>query len=140
MTSKAAIASVSLAIGRWIGRVVRRASSAIAACLKPLVLSQVCQSGCRSSADFACIQLAKPSLSQMLSHHAVVTRSPNHRCAISWERMLKMLRRASAALVAGSNRSRLSKKVMPPQFSMAPPKPPGTAIRSSFGSGYFTPK
>ena len=43
-------------------------------------------------------------------------------------------------LAAGSNSRRLSKKVMPPQFSIAPPKPPGTAIRSSLGSGYFSPK
>ena len=51
-----------------------------------------------------------------------------------------MPRRAASELVAGSNNSRLSKKVMPPQFSMAPPNPPGTAIKSSLGSGYFTPK
>jgi hypothetical protein len=29
---------------------------------------------------------------------------------------------------------------MPPQFSIAPPKPPGTAISSSFGKGYGVPK
>ncbi len=29
------------------------------------------------------IHVAKPSLSQMLSHHCMVTRSPNHWCAIS---------------------------------------------------------
>ncbi len=48
-----------------------------------------------------------------------------------------MPRRAVSALAAGSNSRRLSKKVMPPQFSIAPPKPPGTAIRSSLGSGYL---
>ena len=70
----------------------------------------------------------------------MVTRSPNHWCAISCASTLKMPRRAASELVAGWNSSRLSKKVMPPQFSMAPPNPPGTAIKSSLGSGYFTPK
>ena len=29
------------------------------------------------------IQVAKPSFSQMSSHHCIVTRSPNQRCAFS---------------------------------------------------------
>lgn len=42
-------------------------------------------------------------------------------------------RRAVSALVAGSNSNRLSKKVMPSQFSIAPPYPPGTATGGSPG-------
>ncbi len=41
-------------------------------------------SGCIAAAALFSIQVAKPSLSQMLSHHCMVTRSPNHWCAISW--------------------------------------------------------
>ena len=41
------------------------------------------QSGFHDSIGCAVIQVANPSLSQMSSHHAIVTRSPNHWCAIS---------------------------------------------------------
>ena len=46
-------------------------------------------SGYRSSAAFDAIQDAKPSLSQRSSHHDMVTRSPNHWCAISCATILK---------------------------------------------------
>ena len=36
----------------------------------------------------------------------------------------------------GSKSRMLSLKTMPPQFSIAPPTLPGTAIRSSLGNGY----
>jgi hypothetical protein len=35
-------------------------------------------SGCMMATDLFSIQVAKPSLSQRLSHHCMVTRSPNH--------------------------------------------------------------
>src|SRR5580698_8414901 len=42
-----------------------------------------CQLGSNFATILVSIQFAKPSLSQMSSHHAVVTRSPNHWCANS---------------------------------------------------------
>ena len=45
--------------------------------------------------------------------------------------------RASAELVAGSNSRRLSKNVMPPQFSIAPPKAAGHRDQVELGQRIF---
>jgi hypothetical protein len=46
------------------------------------------------SASRAAIQVANASLSQISSHHGVVTKSPNHWCAVSCKRTSAMLVRA----------------------------------------------
>ena len=72
-------------MGWRIRRAVARLSAservASAACTRAALTSQ---SGRKRSMIFSPIQLANASLSQMSSHHAMVTRSPNHWCASSW--------------------------------------------------------
>ena len=95
--------------------------------------------GNTSSVILAAIQSANDSLSHRSSHHAMVTRSPNHMCASSWHVTLAFERRcATVALAASSNRMS-SRNVMRPGFSMAPYANSGTAIRSSFSNGYGMP-
>ena len=43
--------------------------------------------GCAAASGLFAIQVANPSFSQMSSHHCIVTRSPNHWCAISCARI-----------------------------------------------------
>ena len=112
----------------------------MARCFLPFERSHTSHCGLKWSEHFVPIHEANPSLSQRLSHHAIVTRSPNHWCAISCASTSKILSFVFSDDFAGSNKRMLSKYVMPPQFSIAPPKPPGTAIKSSFGSGYLIPK
>src|SRR5258708_37030443 len=47
-------------------------------------LSGIFHSGFQAASGLFDIQVAKPSLSQMLLHHSMVTMSPNHWCAIPW--------------------------------------------------------
>ena len=48
-------------------------------------------------------QEANASLSQRSSHHCIVTRSPNHMCAISWK--MNSARTARCAWVGGVRKS-----------------------------------
>src|SRR6266568_7954540 len=54
--------------------------------LRPLLTAECsrCHDGCHASSGLSDMKVAKPSLSQMSFHHFIVTRSPNHMCAISW--------------------------------------------------------
>ena len=63
---------------------------------------------------------AKASLSHRSSHQRIVTRSPNHMCAISCSR--KVATSSRLACVGGVRHSTLSVQVTQPQFSIAPPK------------------
>ena len=65
----------------------------------------------------------------------IVTRSPNHICAISWLITSTMRSSSSRDDLAGSTRSSVSLKVTAPRFSMAPNAKSGMAIRSSFLPG-----
>ena len=81
------------------------------------------------------IKVAKASFSQMPFHHFMVTRSPNHMWAISWE-MTSAIRSSSRREArSGSTRSSASRKVTQPRFSMAPKAKSGMATRSSFSAG-----
>ena len=75
----------------------------------------------------------------MSSHQPIVTKSPFHWCAISCAMMEKPLC-FEPSVASGRWMRMFSLYVMPPQFSIAPPKPPGIAMWSSLGSGNFTPK
>ena len=114
---------------------LRRASRSIAHSREPLASSQTFHAGFRWSVALVPIHEAKPSLSQRLSHQAIVTRLPNHWCAISCAMVAKTCCCAESELRALSCSTAVSFEMMAPQFSIAPLKPPGTAIWSSLGSG-----
>ena len=61
-----------------------------------------CHAGSNSATILAASQVANPSLSQMSSHHAVVTRSPNHWWASSWDATLTHASRSHGVICAGS--------------------------------------
>ena len=97
-------------------------------------------SGWMWSTALSPIHEAKLSLSHRSSHHCIVTRSPNHMCAISCDTTSATRCRVAAGLMAGSTSSAVSRYVMAPQFSMAPAAKSGIAMWSSFSSGYGMPK
>ena len=55
------------------------------------------------------IHEAKLSFSQRASHHAMVTRFPNHWCAISWDTMLATICFVPAEVFSGSTRIAISR-------------------------------
>ena len=118
--SNAALAALTSGMVCWIGCVVGCASTAIASSRSAWARGHICQDGLKWSVALVSIQVAKPSFSQMLSHQPMVTRSPDHWCAISCATSMKMVSRVRGPLVCGSNSSASSIKVMSPQFSMAP--------------------
>ena len=63
---------------------------------------------------------AKPSFSQRSSHQRIVTRSPNHWCAISCAAMANTPCAVGCVESAGSIRRARSKLKIAPQFSIAP--------------------
>src|SRR5919198_5685954 len=77
--------------------------------------------------------VAKVSLSQRSSHHRMVTRSPNHMCAISCSTV--SARRSRAASVTFDRNTYASLKVMHPAFSMAPELNSGTITWSYLSNG-----
>ena len=64
--------------------------------------SSECQPGFHALSGLVSIQFAKPSFSQMSSHHCIVTRSPNHWCAISCARTWAMNFRVCSVDETGS--------------------------------------
>jgi hypothetical protein len=66
-----------------IARVERSESSVIAFWLAWTSSSSTFQSGFSALSGLLAIHVANPSFNQMSSHHCIVTRSPNHWCAIS---------------------------------------------------------
>ena len=67
---------------------------------------------------------ANDSLSQRSSHHAGVTMSPNHWCAISWA--IVLARAMCLARVTRLEKTSGSRKVTQPGFSIAPALNSGT--------------
>lgn len=143
MASKAWLACSTVATCCTTGWVVAYASRRIAARLFSAgpVLS-ISHSGCSFAVVRASIQLAKPSLSHRSSHHAMVTRLPNHWCAISCAATVNTPCLVSMLATAGSSNNEYSKVKIAPQFSMALKNwlRPGAAMLSSLGSGYGMPK
>src|SRR6267154_735215 len=103
MSSNVSLASLSLPTGDWMGCVVLRASPCMTEVFSELALNHICQSPLKWSVALVSIQVANPSLSHRLSHQAVVTRSPNHWCAISCAITPKTFCLVSRELVLGSN-------------------------------------
>ena len=81
------------------------------------------------------MKVAKASFSQIPSHHAMVTRSPNHMWASSWLITLATVCSSGWLAAASSTSSRTSRKVTQPRFSMAPKAKSGMATRSSLSEG-----
>ena len=100
----------------------------------------ISHSGNSQSTAFVPIQDAKLSFSQRSSHHSIVTRSPNHMCAISWATTSATRCRVPADEFWLSTNSAVSRYVTAPQFSIAPAAKSGIAMWSSFSSGYGIPK
>ncbi len=77
---------------------------------------------------------AKDSFSQRSSHHFMVTRSPNHMCAISCR--MTLARPSYAASVTLERKTNSSRKVTQPGFSIAPMLYSGTKHWSYLPNGY----
>ena len=92
-------------------------------------------SGFQASTTWKAIQVAKASFSQRSSHHAMVTRSPYHMCASSWQITSAARFFSESVAVSGSTSSSVSRKKTAPAFSIAPASKSGTATRSSFSYG-----
>ena len=80
---------------------------------------------------------AKDSLSHRSSHHRIVTRSPNHMCAISCA--MVRARISSASSVAAPPEHRSSRIVTQPGFSIAPALNSGTNTWWYSPNGYRMP-
>ena len=118
-----------------MGRVLCRASVSRASereTPKPVHRSQ---SGRKASVVTISMNVAKASLSQIPFHQRMVTRSPNHMWASSWAMTSTTFCSSGWVAVLGSTRSRTSRKVTQPRFSMAPKAKSGMATRSSLSPG-----
>ena len=123
-----------------IVRVVRPASASIVRSSSTAVSFSKPHFGYSFAASFVSIHVANPSFSHRLSHHAIVTRSPNHWCAISCATTSATSFFAASAPSFFATRRSVSRNVMHPKFSIAPASKSGTATRSSFATGYLIPK
>ena len=121
--------------GNSTGRVACRPSTAMAASRSTPKLTQRCHSGRNASTASTSMKVAKASLSQIPFHHFMVTRSPNHMWAISWQTTSATRSSSTLAAWSGSTRSTDSRKVTQPRFSMAPKAKSGMATRSSLSAG-----
>ena len=84
MPSKALSISPLVAIAWWIGRPTSSASVFMALSPSCRAPTPILSSGRQAWPMRKPIQLAKLSFSQMSSHQAGLTRSPNHWCESSW--------------------------------------------------------
>ena len=100
----------------------------------------ISHSGNSASTALSPIHDAKLSFSHRSFHHAIVTRSPNHMCAISCEMIAATICRVTIELFCSSTSSATSRYVIAPQFSIAPAAKSGMARWSSLGSGNGIPK
>ena len=128
-------ASAGEITGYSMGRVDPRASMSNAAVRSRPNLSHTCQSGWSASTVSMAMKVAKASFSQMPFHQSMVTRSPNHMWASSWEMTLATLSSSASVADSGSTSSSDSRNVTQPRFSMAPAAKSGTAMRSSLSAG-----
>src|SRR5215475_3772823 len=138
MPSKFAIASLRVATSAATGWVVGSW-----ACRYPQVLRvlqnvvEVWLNRVPSALDRAALNSANDSLSHRSSHHRMVTRSPNHMCAISWA--ITSARNARSESVTAERNTNSSRNVTRPAFSIAPALNSGTNAWSYLPNGYRTP-
>src|SRR4051794_39864611 len=86
-----------------------------------------------SSSERNDMNVAKLSFSHRSSHHRIVTRSPNHMCAIPWR--IVSARRSRSASVTLDRNTYASAIVTQPAFSMAPALNSGTKSWSYLPNG-----
>ncbi len=106
--------------GNSTGRVANSPSTAMAISRSTPKLTQRCHSGRKASTARISMKVAKASLSQMPFHQRMVTRSPNHMWAISWQMTSAIRSSSTRAAWSGSTNRTDSRKVTHPRFSMAP--------------------
>ena len=128
-------ASAGVTTSNSIGRVWASASVSNACDFERPNDVQISQSGRNESAQQNSMNVAKASFNQMPFHHCIVTRSPNHMCAISCSMTVAARSCSDRFDRSGSMSSRFSRKVTHPRFSIAPNAKSGTATRSSFWPG-----
>ena len=81
------------------------------------------------------MNVAKASFNHVPSHQRIVTRSPNHICAVSWA-MADTTRARSSSELSSLTNSAVSRYVTRPRFSIAPAAKSGTPTWSSLSEGY----
>ena len=86
-----------------------------------------------SALDKAALNSANDSFSHRSSHHFMVTRSPNHMCAISCR--ITVARSSYIMSVTLDLKSSRSENVTQPTFSIAPAVNSGTNTWSYFSNG-----
>src|SRR6266704_105593 len=84
MPSNISLISAEVLGSPWIARAAPRESNEITCWADAASSSSSRHSGCHASIGLRSIHVANPSFSHMSSHHAAVTRSPNHWCADIW--------------------------------------------------------
>ena len=101
----------------------------------------ICHSGFHAASGLLAAQVAKPSFSQMSSHHFIVTRfaEPLVGDLVGDDRRPPPCS-VSTEPVASSASSSRSRKVMAPAFSIAPAAKSGMPMMSSLPNGYGMPK
>ncbi len=120
IASKLAIACATSGTSPRIGWVAGPMSARYPSSLEPArKVAQPSVYGVAFTAAQVAAHDAKASLSHRSSHHCIVTRSPNHMCAISCSSTSAT--RARWPWVGGLRNSTLSVQVTQPQFSIAPP-------------------
>ena len=128
-------ASLGGPTGYSMGRVACTPSMARAASREGAKPTQRSHDGRKASTQSISMKVANASLSQIPSHHPMVTRSPNHMCAISCATTSATRSSSARAARLGSISRAVSRKVMQPRFSMAPAAKSGMATRSTFSPG-----
>ncbi len=123
-------ASAGEITGYSMGRVEARASVSKACDRDRPNAAQRFQSGRKASVTFISMKVANASLSQMPFHQPIVTRSPNHMWASSWAMTSTTFCCSPCVVPSGSARSRVSRNVTQPTFSIAPNAKSGIATRS----------
>ncbi len=102
---------------RWLAKVIQPFSKRVA-----------------STSEKEPMKSAKDSLSHRSSHHSMVTRSPNHMCAISCR--MTLARRSYDERVTLPRKTNSSRNVTQPGFSIAPRLYSGTNAWSYLPKGY----
>ena len=124
-------------MGWRMRRAVTSESTSIANERVPTRATREPQSGFQRPMILLPIHVAKDSFSHTSSHQAIVTRSPNHWCAVSWAQTLAYRRRKRIVSSAGFERMDVETYVTRPGFSIAPnPTVWGITRWSSFSYGY----
>ena len=102
MASNAWLACSTVSTCCTTGWVVATASRDIAPSRVPTASSTVFHSGCSFSVVRDAIHEANPSFNHRSSHQRIVTRSPNHWCAISCAAVLKIACLSDGVEIVGS--------------------------------------